>query len=238
MTATQMIWQFLLVALGAYAIGNVNFALIISKLKKSDVRTLGSGNPGTMNMSRNFGIKIGALTLLLDMLKGFVPVFIAGLIFKGKFCLNTAFEASDLARYVAAFFVILGHVYPAALGFRGGKGIASNIGVYFAISPIFAAIVLVLMIAYVWWTEYGSLGSLLGITALAVGELFTLHRKYVLAGVVGIKGLLLATDIVVLCVCLLSWWAHRGNLVRLLKGVEHRTSIRDMIHRHGEKKAK
>ena len=238
MTATQMIWQFILVALGAYAIGNVNFALIISKLKKSDVRTMGSGNPGTMNMSRNFGIKIGALTLLLDMLKGFIPVFVAGLIFKGKFCLNTAFEARDLARYVAAFFVILGHVYPVALGFHGGKGIASNIGVYFAISPIFATIVLLLMIAYVWWTEYGSLGSLLGITTLAVGELFTLHRKYVLAGVVGIQELLLATDIIVLCVCLLSWWAHRGNLLRLIKGVEHRTSIRDMLHRRDKKKAK
>ena len=231
MTAAQMIWQFAIVAFVAYAVGNVNFALIISKLKKTDVRTMGSGNPGTMNMSRNFGIKIGALTLLLDMIKGFLPVFVAGLVFRGKYCLGTAFEARDLARYVAAFFVIVGHVYPAVLGFKGGKGIASNLGVYFAISPIFATIVLLLMIAYVWLTEYGSLGSLLGITALAVGELYTLYRKYVSPAIPGVGTLVLVTDVIVLCVCLLSWWAHRQNLLRLLKGEEHRTSIRDMLSR-------
>lgn len=66
-------WLLAGLVLASYFVGNINFALIISKLKKSDVRKLGSGNPGTLNMSRNFGLKIGLLTLFLDMLKGAIP---------------------------------------------------------------------------------------------------------------------------------------------------------------------
>ena len=69
-------WQFLLLAIGSYLMGNINFAIIISKLKKSDIRKLGSGNPGTLNMSRNFGLGIGVLTLVLDIVKGALPTFI------------------------------------------------------------------------------------------------------------------------------------------------------------------
>ena len=70
MTLGMLWWQFLLLAIGSYLMGNINFAIIISKLKKKDIRTLGSGNPGTLNMSRNFGLKIGLLTLVLDIFKG------------------------------------------------------------------------------------------------------------------------------------------------------------------------
>jgi len=69
-------WVLLLLALGSYLIGCFNNAIMISKLKKSDVRKLGSGNPGTLNMSRNFGLKLGLLTLFLDMLKGVIPTLV------------------------------------------------------------------------------------------------------------------------------------------------------------------
>lgn len=237
MTFADVWWGFLLVAVFGYLAGNVNFALIISKLKKSDVRELGSGNPGTMNMSRNFGFKIGALTLFLDMLKGFFPVLAAWLIFRGKYFSGTVFEVSDIARYIAGLSVILGHVYPVFLRFRGGKGIASTIGVYAAIRPVFALVTLLLMFLYVWLTEYGSLGSMLGITALAVRELAGLYFKYTGAGVSVPTGLLAAANAVILATCLLSWWAHRSNLGRLVAGTEHRTSIRDMLSKKKKKKA-
>ena len=78
-------WSFLCLAIGAYLIGNVNFARIISKAKNKDITKLGSGNPGTMNMSRQFGLKTGLLTLLLDILKGAIPSLVAVLCFKGMY---------------------------------------------------------------------------------------------------------------------------------------------------------
>lgn len=237
MTAKQIWWQFVLLALISYLAGNVNFALIISKFKKSDVRELGSGNPGTMNMSRNFGIKIGALTLFLDMLKGFFPVLAAWLLYRGRYFEGTLFEISDLARYIAGLAVVLGHVYPVFLRFHGGKGIATSIGVYAAIDPIFALSTLLAVFLYVWLTEYGSLGSMLGITALAVRELARLFAKYPGTGTVVPTGLLASANMLVLAICALSWWAHRANLARLVSGTEHRTSIRDMLHKKRAKKS-
>ena len=78
-------WLLAGLVLASYFVGNINFALIISKLKKSDVRKLGSGNPGTLNMSRNFGLKIGLLTLFLDMLKGAIPTLVGYFAFYGVF---------------------------------------------------------------------------------------------------------------------------------------------------------
>ena len=85
-------WQFLLLAIGSYLLGSVNFAVIISKLKHKDIRTAGSGNPGTLNMSRTFGLGIGVLTLLLDILKGAIPTLVAILVYD-KYC----FEGTDLS---------------------------------------------------------------------------------------------------------------------------------------------
>ena len=75
-------WSFLLLALGSYLVGNVSFARIIASLKNKDITKLGSGNPGTMNISRHFGIKTGVLNLLLDGLKGAVPALFASIVFK------------------------------------------------------------------------------------------------------------------------------------------------------------
>ena len=87
-------------ALCSYFIGNVNFALIISKLKHKDIRKMGSGNPGTLNMSRNLGIKIGVLTLVLDVLKGALPALAGYLVFKKYFFEATSFCVADFALYL------------------------------------------------------------------------------------------------------------------------------------------
>ena len=125
------IWYwFIVMAVVSYFVGCFNFALLISKIKHKDVRKMGSGNPGTMNMSRQFGLKIGALTLFLDMVKGGIPLLVAYFIFRGKVFAGTDVLISDLARYVCGVSVIVGHIYPVTMKFKGGKGIASTLGMY------------------------------------------------------------------------------------------------------------
>ena len=125
------IWYwFIVMAVVSYFVGCFNFALLISKIKHKDVRKMGSGNPGTMNMSRQFGLKIGGLTLFLDMVKGGLPLLIAYFIFRGYVFAGTDVLVSDLARYVCGVSVIVGHIYPVTMKFKGGKGIASTLGMY------------------------------------------------------------------------------------------------------------
>ena len=172
------IWYwFIVMAVVSYFVGCFNFALLISKIKHKDVRKMGSGNPGTMNMSRQFGLKIGALTLFCDMIKGGIPLLIAYFIFKDHCFAGTDVLVSDLARYVCGVSVIIGHIYPVTMKFKGGKGIASTLGMYsFALVletqyPWMIALVLgilVLTLFYIWASEWGSMGSLLGVSLLAL----------------------------------------------------------------------
>ena len=99
-------------ALGSYFFGNINWAVIISKIKKVDIRKMGSGNPGTLNMSRNLGLKAGLLTFFLDITKGATPTLIAYFVFKDKLFVNTEFHISDFAVYLCGLCVVLGHIYP------------------------------------------------------------------------------------------------------------------------------
>ena len=114
-------WQVVLVILVSYFCGNISFARIISRKLDSDITKLGSGNPGTTNMLRNFGFKIGLVNFILDISKGFLPVLATELIF------NNA-----IMTYIAGVSVIVGHIYPVIYKFKGGKGIATMLGVFFA----------------------------------------------------------------------------------------------------------
>ena len=119
-------WQLLLGAIAVYLICNTNFAIIISKnIKDKDIRTVGSGNPGTTNMIRAFGFKWGALTFLLDAAKGAISVA-AGLIIFNAISGNEV--VVRFAGYLYAMCAILGHVFPVCLKFKGGKGFATTIG--------------------------------------------------------------------------------------------------------------
>ena len=110
-------WAFVLLSIASYMIGNVNFAIIISKFKNKDITKEGSGNPGTMNMSRTFGIKIGLLTLFLDVLKGVVPTLAARLIFADMYFGDSTLEVAITAQYLAGFFTVVGHIFPISLNF-------------------------------------------------------------------------------------------------------------------------
>ena len=118
-------WQFVLIAILCYAIGCCNFAVFISRWRKMDITKMGSGNPGTMNMTRELGLKFGVLTFFCDALKGGVPALVSYFIYRGFVFENTAVCVADFSRYFCALFVVLGHVFPVQLRFKGGKVTAS-----------------------------------------------------------------------------------------------------------------
>ncbi len=228
-------WQILLIAVCSYLFGNINWALLISRFKKTDVRKMGSGNPGTLNMSRNFGLKIGILTLVLDVFKGVIPTLVAVLLYKGKYYAGSDFELSDLVGYIAGLCVILGHIFPVFMKFKGGKGIASTIGVFAVEFPLLAFILVLVAFGYVYLTECGSMGSFIVITPLAIVELISMHVKYYGANVP--VQLWLVTNLIIFLIMFFPYAAHRKNLVRLVDGTEHPTSIKQMLKKHREKKS-
>ena len=231
------VWYwFVLMAVASYLVGCFNFALLISKLKHKDVRKMGSGNPGTMNMSRQFGLKIGGLTLFLDMVKGGLPVLAGYLIFRDCVFAGTDVLVSDFTRYLCGVSVIVGHIYPVTMKFKGGKGVASTLGMYaFALCceawwMIFVVLgILVLTLLYILVSEWGSMGSLLGITLLTAAQGIFFYRRY--AGLL-LNGWVIAVFLLLALDCFLTWFAHRKNLVALLAGEEHRTSVKKLSHKN------
>ena len=226
-------WYWMIVmAVVSYFCGCFNFAVLISKIRHRDVRKIGSGNPGTMNMSREFGLKVGLLNFLLDVSKGGIPAVISYLIFRDFCFAGTQIVVSDFTRYFCGAFVIIGHVYPVTMKFKGGKGIASTFGLYwFCLSCenpwniLIAFVGLLFILGYIIFTEWGSMGSLLGVTGFTLwqGLIFFFRYESVLASgwIIGIMMLLLFINF-------LTWFAHRKNLVRLYSGEEHRTSVRKL----------
>ena len=227
----------------SYLFGNINWAIFISKLKKKDIRKLGSGNPGTLNMSRNLGLKIGLLTFFLDIMKGAIPVLVSYFVFRGRYFVNTTYAVSDFAIFLCGFCAVLGHIYPVFLKFKGGKGIASTIGVFLVSSSLFgwgwavvAVMSLVAAAAFIYLTEFGAMGSFIAITPAAVGCSIRLMLLYRLP----IDHLTLTfnitTNMIILLICCFTWLAHRNNIGRMLAGEEHPTSIKEMVVKMKAKK--
>lgn len=225
-------WQFVILALVSYFIGCFNFAVTISRFKKRDITKIGSGNPGTMNMTREFGIKIGLITFLCDALKGMIPTIGAYFVFRNYVFENTTVLVADFAKYFAIVFVVIGHICPVTMKGKGGKGIATVYGAFWAslscesawyILIVFG--ILVGIVFFILFTEWGSLGSMVGVTAFSIIQAVLFFNRY--------NG----TSLNVYVVCLyafimvlnfLTWFAHRSNVMRLFSGEERRTSLRKM----------
>ena len=229
----QSWWQLVIIALSCYLIGCFNFALLISKLKRSDITKRGSGNPGTMNMTREFGVKIGVITFFCDAFKGGIPALVAFFLYKDMVFAGTNVAVSDFIRYFCGLFVIIGHVFPVTMKFKGGKGIASTLGLFWLSlsceNPwwlLLGFLFLVFVAGYIVVTEWGSMGSLIGVSGFAVwqGIVFRLRYALVLSSAYVIAIYLLMFAIVVL-----TWSAHHKNIVRLVSGEEHRTSVKKMV---------
>jgi glycerol-3-phosphate acyltransferase PlsY len=198
-------WDWLrygLVALGAYLIGSLNFAIIVSRLKfKTDIRTQGSGNAGSTNAFRVMGKKWGAVVGLGDIAKGAAAV-LTGSLAAGAMGLD-----ESLGRMVAGIFVVIGHCFPLYFGFKGGKGILTTAVVMLFIDPLMALIALGIFAVLVLLFRYISLGSMIAAISLPVTAFFLFDRS---------MGFRLLTVVIAAALVLL----HRKNIVRLIQGKE------------------
>ncbi|MBQ8885198.1 MAG: glycerol-3-phosphate acyltransferase [Clostridia bacterium] len=228
-------WQLIVVAISCYLIGCINFARLISRSKNKDITKIGSGNPGTMNMTREFGVKVGLITFFCDAFKGGLPSLIGMFIYLDQVFAGTDLIVADFMRYYCGVFVIIGHIFPVTMHFKGGKGIASTLGLFWinlaCENPWFLLIgfgFLLFVALYIVFTEWGAMGSLIGVTGFSVwqGIIFYLRYTAILASplVLLLFGLLMTLNI-------LTWCAHGKNIIRLLSGEEHRTSVKAKLRK-------
>lgn len=231
-------------AIVSYLFGNINWAIIISKIKKVDIRKMGSGNPGTLNMSRNLGLKAGLLTFFLDILKGVIPTLFVFIFTYDKVFNHTEFIVADVGVFLCGFFAVLGHIYPVFLKFKGGKGIATTIGVFLVCSFVYgwewgalAIMALVGAGVFIYFTEFGAMGSFIAITPPAIGAAIRLFLTYNYTVNIRSFALYIVTNTLIFAICLFTWFAHRHNIERMLAGDEHPTSIKEMVVKMKIKKA-
>ena len=229
---SQNWWQFIVMAVTCYLIGCFNFARAISRKKNKDITKIGSGNPGTMNMSREFGWKVGLLTFVCDAFKGGVPALVSYFIYREYQFAGTDFVVSDLTRYFCGLFVVIGHIFPVTMRFKGGKGIASTLGMFwFSLSCenawwiALGFMVAVFLIGFIYFTEWGSLGSLLGVTGVSIVQMLIFLQQY---GESAVNAYMVCGYLVLFVINVLTWGAHHANIARLFAGEEHHTSIKKL----------
>lgn len=179
-----------------YLFGSIPFGIILTRLSGGpDLRTIGSGNIGATNVLRTGNKKLAALTLIGDMLKGTAAVLLAGWLFGGK--------SAALAAGLGAF---IGHLFPVWLGFKGGKGVATFLGILIGLKWSIALIFAAIWLSIAYLTKYSSLSALIA-SLLTPLLLWFWVRDAQAAGLMAILALLL-------------WFMHRENIARLLSGRE------------------
>lgn len=185
--------------LASYLVGAIPFGVLLSRSSGIDIRTEGSRNIGATNVTRLLGKKLGMLTLLADVAKGYFPMFIVA-----RLLPDSPEKMTIIALCGAA--TVLGHMFPVYLGFKGGKGVATGLGVFLFLAPKAVLLCLLVFGAAVGLSGFVSLGSLLG-SLVVIPGLLLLHEpawKTVLASFV----------------VLLIWFKHSQNITRLLRGTE------------------
>jgi glycerol-3-phosphate acyltransferase PlsY len=191
--------------LAAYLVGSLSFAVIVSQLMGlNDPRSYGSKNPGATNVLRSGSKKAAILTLLLDAVKGWLPVALI-LTFGQPYGLGTGVAA------VAGLAAFLGHLYPVFFGFKGGKGVATAVGVLVGVNAWLALATVGTFAIVVYFSRYVSLASMV---AAVFAPVFYLFGDGVAWQAVGAEVLCLAV------MALLLVWRHRENINRLLAGTE------------------
>lgn len=212
-----VVLEYVLLVLFSYFIGNISFARIISKSKSDDITKKGSGNPGTMNMLRTYGVKSGALTLILDVLKGVVPSLTGLLLFR-----YTGLNES-IGLFVAGLSVIVGHMWPVVYKFKGGKGVACALGVFMVANPLYLLIAFLIGFVYLWFFDYGSVASLFIVAFMSIIQGWQFNTDY-LNGNLSLNELL-TINLLIFAIFFLIWFAHRSNIIRLLMGKENKANL-------------
>lgn len=214
MATSQIMFPVALVA-GAYLIGSIPFSWLIVRLFRNiDIRSVGSGNVGATNVLRNAGKGAGILALLLDGLKGWGVVFLAGTVSGSAhwpFGADgaTAVDSPSFWVGLAALVVVIGHMFPVWLQFRGGKGVATGAGAYLAIDPLALLFTFLTFLGVVTVGRYVSVGSM---TAAAV---FPLYLRFLTGGTTWeiVFSVLLGLLVIV---------KHHTNVARILNGEERK----------------
>lgn len=204
----------IVVAIIAYLIGSINFSVIFSKkMAGFDVREKGSGNAGTTNMLRSVGKKAAAITLICDILKGVVAILIAMFI-------AWAFkvENASLLVQIAGIAVVLGHTFPIFFGFKGGKGVATSLGILIMSNWQIGLICLVFGVVLIALTRMVSLGSCAAAVLFPVLTLF-INEHYIVS-----QGSSYLIYSIILAVIVL--FNHRSNIKRILSGKENKISFK------------
>ena len=195
--------RIIVTALACYFLGNHNGAICVSAMLHDDVREHGSGNAGLTNFIRNFGAHRSVLVILIDVLKAVLACMLGGLMFP---------EYAIAGRVLGGVSVMLGHDFPALMGFRGGKGILSGWFIAFMIDWRVGVLIAIVFFAAYLTTMYVSLGSVLAAATFGIGfAIFYPHDILVVAGTSFMS--------------LLTIYQHRANIVRLVKGQERKTNL-------------
>ena len=203
---------YIIVAIIAYCLGSVSFSVLISKkMAGFDVREKGSKNAGSTNVLRTVGKKAAIITLICDILKGVIAVAIAVV-------LGNLSETTDTAllAQIAGLFAVIGHTFPVFFKFKGGKGVATALGVLFIINWQIALICLVFALLLMVITKIVSVGSLAAAVLFPVLTMF-IGTNYITPGNYLIFGVLMAAFIV---------YNHRTNLKRLANGTENKINLK------------
>jgi glycerol-3-phosphate acyltransferase PlsY len=187
---------FLLVA---YLIGAIPFGyLLVKAITGADVRASGSGNIGATNVLRTTGRAAGVATLLLDIAKGFLAVWLMAHMASG----------SPFWTSAAALAVMAGHAFPVFLRFQGGKAVASFVGAFLCLTPLPLAAVLVVFVVVVAWTRYISMGSIVSAAVFPLAVWIVLHPEWPVVASAALAGAFIV-------------YRHGGNLARLRAGTEN-----------------
>ena len=213
-----MIPYYIIMGMIAYLIGSVNFSVLISKkVAGFDVREKGSGNAGTTNMLRSVGKGAAAVTLILDILKGVVAIYVA--ILYGNIVsklANLQIDNSILVQ-IAGIFVIIGHTFPIYFGFKGGKGVATALGILLTSNCQIGLICLVFALILIILTRMVSVGAIAAAILFPVLTLFLPQENFIVSGNYFIYSIIIALIVV---------FNHRSNVKRLLNGTENTLSFK------------
>ncbi len=206
----------------SYLIGSIPTSIIVTKaIKGVDIRDYGSGNAGGTNVMRVLGWKIGLLVIILDAFKGVLAVVIVARLHYGSmpFTNSTPFDDFTLIQIIAGLSAVIGHIWTVFAGFRGGKGIATALGMLLMISTVDILVAVGVFILVVSVSRYVSLGSILG--AISVPLTLVIRENVFDVHIPGYDTLLPF----VIGVSLLVIFTHRKNVVRLLNGSESKVSF-------------
>jgi glycerol-3-phosphate acyltransferase PlsY len=209
--------EYIIIAIIAYLIGSINFSILISKKKAGyDIRQKGSGNAGTTNMLRNLGKKYAAITLICDVLKGVVAIGIA--IIVGNILGDTN---KALLVQIAGVTVVIGHTFPIFFGFKGGKGVATSLGILLMTNWQLGLICLVFALVLMALTRVVSMGSIAAAILYPILTLFVGGGHYIVES----SGLGNGYFIYSVILAVIVIFNHRENIKRILSGTENKISF-------------